>query len=410
MALPLLARLDIHPATPRMKKVLLCVTGLSPQIVTETIYALARRPSPWVPDEVHLITTARGADNARLRLLSADPGWFTRLRQDYGLPEIRFDESKIHVIRDASGNPPPDIRDDVDNALAADTIARTVRELTLDNASEIHASLAGGRKTMGYLLGAAMSLYARREDRLSHVLVSTPFEMHPEFFYPTPGPRIINSLDRGGDALDCSTAKVWLGDIPFVRLRHLLPETVLRQDLSYAELVAMANRNLQGDDWILWPEACILKVGDRLAALSPTLTGLLMLLAARTRANKGIRAPFANHADEEWSNEAQASLHAAGWRMRTPDEFSEWIKTAADANSGFRASFEQQLSRLARRLRNDLRLPRSPIDARAPGAIGNQRAYQLDVPASRFMLGSDGEAPQLAKDNEPRSPWRARNR
>jgi CRISPR-associated protein (TIGR02584 family) len=70
---------------------LLCVSGLSPQIVTETLYALTVLSEPhFVPTEVHLLTTAEGADRARLTLLSEEPGWFHRLCKDYGLPEIRF--------------------------------------------------------------------------------------------------------------------------------------------------------------------------------------------------------------------------------------------------------------------------------------------------------------------------------
>ena len=38
------------------KKILLLVSGMSPQIITETLYALITQPQPWVPDEVHLIT------------------------------------------------------------------------------------------------------------------------------------------------------------------------------------------------------------------------------------------------------------------------------------------------------------------------------------------------------------------
>ena len=71
-------------------RLLLAVTGLTPQIVTETLYALAcDRPDPWIPHEVHLITTATGADNARLNLL-AGQCWFHRLCEDYGLPPIVF--------------------------------------------------------------------------------------------------------------------------------------------------------------------------------------------------------------------------------------------------------------------------------------------------------------------------------
>jgi hypothetical protein len=41
------------------RRVLLAVSGLTPQIVTETLYALAAdEHAPFVPTEVHLITSA----------------------------------------------------------------------------------------------------------------------------------------------------------------------------------------------------------------------------------------------------------------------------------------------------------------------------------------------------------------
>ena len=71
-----------HPASyPR--RILLAVCGLSPQIVTETLYALASAPEfPFVPTEVHLITTREGAQRAELSLLSDDLGWFHKLCAD----------------------------------------------------------------------------------------------------------------------------------------------------------------------------------------------------------------------------------------------------------------------------------------------------------------------------------------
>ena len=66
------------------RRILLAVTGLSPQIVTETLHALAiGNDTPFVPTEIHLITTAEGAERARLALLSDKPGWFHRLRHDF---------------------------------------------------------------------------------------------------------------------------------------------------------------------------------------------------------------------------------------------------------------------------------------------------------------------------------------
>jgi CRISPR-associated protein (TIGR02584 family) len=80
------------------RRILLAVTGLTPQVVTETLYALAVRREPaFVPTEVVLLTTAEGAERARLSLLSAEPGWFARLVSDYDLPSIDFDPERIRA-------------------------------------------------------------------------------------------------------------------------------------------------------------------------------------------------------------------------------------------------------------------------------------------------------------------------
>ena len=174
------------------RRILLCVAGLSPQIVTETLYALTVIGEPrFVPTEIHLLTTAEGAERARLTLLSEEPGWFHRLRRDYGLPEIRFTLDTLHLLRAADGRPLNDIREVADNEALADAITAKVRELTTDPDSAVHASIAGGRKTMGFYLGYALSLFGRPQDRLSHVLVSSPFESNPNFFYPAPVERVI---------------------------------------------------------------------------------------------------------------------------------------------------------------------------------------------------------------------------
>jgi len=140
--------------------------------------------SRFIPAEVHLITTLEGAKQARLTLLSEDPGWFHRLRQDYGLPEIHFTLDSLHILRDAEGRPLRDIRQVTDNEAIADLITTQVRQLTADPECAVHASVAGGRKTMGFYLGYALSLFGRSQDRLSHVLVSSPFESNRDFFLP----------------------------------------------------------------------------------------------------------------------------------------------------------------------------------------------------------------------------------
>lgn len=224
------------------RRILLAVTGLSPQIVTETLYALAVKRDPaWVPTEIQVVTTVRGAEEARLNLFSEDRDWFARMCREYNLPRIAFGAGDIHVMRRRDGAVLEDIRDEADNMAAADFITEHVRAITADTRASLHASIAGGRKTMGFFLGYALSLFGRAQDRLSHVLVSAPFESHQDFYYPSLVTRVLHKDNQTFDAKD---AEVWLGDIPFVRLRDGMPEALLAGASRFPDSVIAAQRAL----------------------------------------------------------------------------------------------------------------------------------------------------------------------
>ncbi|MBI3935952.1 MAG: TIGR02584 family CRISPR-associated protein [Betaproteobacteria bacterium] len=276
------------------RRILLAVTGLSPQIVTETLYALAIAHEPaWVPTEVQVLTTARGADNARLNLLSEEPGWFHRLRRDYGLPEIAFGPENIHIMRRPDGSTLEDILDNADNVAVADFITEHLRALTADDNASLHVSIAGGRKTMGFYVGYALSLFGRAQDRLSHVLVSPPFESLHEFFYPTPSMRVIR--ERPGQALDAKNARVWLGDIPFVRLRDGLPKQLLEGSARFSEAVAEAQKALPPLSLILDPASRAVIAGGESFTLKPAEFAFYLMLAERGRKHQ---------AGAHWSDKA----------------------------------------------------------------------------------------------------------
>lgn len=218
------------------RRILLCVTGMSPQIVTETIYALAQAERPFIPTEIHILTTVAGAAQAKAALLHPDGGKFHELLADYPrLGSPCFAEDQIHVITDAAGQPLADIRTPEENAAAADAITARVAELSADETAALHVSIAGGRKTMGFYLGYAFSLFARPQDRLSHVLVSSPFESHPDFFFPPAKPRRLATRD--GKHIDTADAVVTLAEIPVVRLRHGLPEALVRGQARFNDTV-----------------------------------------------------------------------------------------------------------------------------------------------------------------------------
>ncbi|MCC7414059.1 MAG: TIGR02584 family CRISPR-associated protein [Gammaproteobacteria bacterium] len=332
------------PATyPR--RILLAATGLSAQVVTETLYALAiAAEPPFVPSEVHLVTSAEGAAHARLNLLSEDPGWFHRLCRDYALDGLRFDADCIHVIADAFGTALTDIRTPADNERAADCITEIVRTLTADEHSALHVSVAGGRKTMGFYLGYALSLYGRPQDRLSHVLVSAPYESHPQFYYPTPYQRVIHALDRRQRALDCREAVVTLAVIPFVRLRHGLDERLLHGTASFSEVVGSAQRALAPPELrIDLDRECIIAGGQTVNVQRVPLA-FLSWIVRRAKTGNDVHCPVDGVCEPDYAIEFLREYA----HMGDPDGSS----TARRLRRGMdKAFFQESLSRLRRVLR-----------------------------------------------------------
>ncbi len=262
------------------RRILLAVTGLAPQVVTETVYALTQQRTPlFIPTEMHLVTTVKGANRARLTLLSDEPGWFHRLRRDYHLPDIQFDEKHIHVLRDAEGRPLEDIRTPEDNEKAANFITDQVRRLTADRNSALHVSIAGGRKTMGFYAGYALSLFGRPQDRLSHVLVSPRFETNQNFYYVTPRSYVIYTNPPESEPLDAKDAEITLADIPFVRLRQGLPERLLAGKATFSHAVAAAQKTVGPPELVIDLKSRRIRASGRIIRLPPVQLAFLSWFA-----------------------------------------------------------------------------------------------------------------------------------
>lgn len=363
------------------RRILLAVTGLSPQVVTETLYALAvqRRPA-FVPTEIHLITTREGAERARLSLLSEDPGWFRRFLADYGLPPIRLDAATIHVVGETDGAGLEDIRSPEDNERAADFITETVRSLTADSESALHVSIAGGRKTMGFYLGYALSLFGRTQDRLSHVLVSEPYESSWEFFYPTPYPRVIET--RGERLADTAEAKVTLAEIPFVSLRHGLPKELCDGQARYTQAVQAARQNLGPADMTLDPTTRRVGAAGKTFTLPPADFALLAVFARRAiRQDPPLEAPPKGAPDSAW-----AKLYLAEYRAlkREMDGIDHTERALAKGMDG--EYFSSRLCKLHRRFSDALGQAALPYRIQDGGP--RRHRYRLELPpeAVRFAL------------------------
>ncbi len=209
---------------------------------------------------------------------------FIRFCIEFGLEDLSasFHSGNIEIVRDECGRELRDIITHEDNTAVANAIMERVRTLAADPDCVIHASIAGGRKTMGVALALAMSLFGRKQDELSHVLVNPPFESHPEFFYPPRSPRILlTGSPPRQHPVSTEKAQISLAEIPFLRLRGLLDPSLLADAASWQELIRRAQETLQP------PHLEIDVLGGRAdmngsdLGLSPVNLAFLLMLARR---------------------------------------------------------------------------------------------------------------------------------
>lgn len=222
-----------------MKNTLVAVTGASPQVLTETLYGLHTQGKAF-PDEMYVITTQSSKDMLMDGLYTR--GHLQALYDEYQLPPVKFDESHIWVIEDEDGNLLNDAKREEDQSVMADFITRKVAWLTNQEDTAIHASIAGGRKTMAFYMGYAMSLLGREQDTLSHVFVNDEFEFVRDFYFPTLNDNWIAGKNLG-EMLNTKDAEITFAEIPFVRMRKSLSNDLIAQidQASFSKTVAQMN-------------------------------------------------------------------------------------------------------------------------------------------------------------------------
>ena len=260
----------MRTSSSHYREVYIFIAGGTPQIISETLFALAQQDPPVYAHEIIVITTVTGYRILKNTFLKSSV--LADMRADYQLPPIPLVESSFIIPRSARGKLLDDVRTPEDNALIGESIFAVVRNKTSDPDTRIHCSLAGGRKTMSFYLGSAMQFFGRPQDRLYHVLVPEKYESRPDFFYPRPG-----NQSKG--------AVVELADLPFLRLRDktILPET------NFNELIAESQRAI--DQAVFMPNLAVnlvhrtVDVGGRIFELEPSLLLIytFFLLLKRTR-------------------------------------------------------------------------------------------------------------------------------
>ena len=251
------------------REILIFVAGATPQIITETIYALAMQSPPVYADELYVITTSAGREVISRRLLNDQ--YLQRLCDEYSLPSLKLEEDSFVILSDPQARQLEDIRSASDNEAAGDQISSFIRSKTQEKGTRLHCSLAGGRKTMSFYLGSALQLFGRPQDKLYHILVSSEFEANPAFFYPPAHDSFIECRMQDGSkqTLNARSAKVELAELSFVRLGGLQP---LEATASYRDTVLAGQREV---DIATHQPLLQVNLADRTLRIGDTLVELI---------------------------------------------------------------------------------------------------------------------------------------
>ncbi|MBV6479135.1 MAG: hypothetical protein HGGPFJEG_01896 [Ignavibacteria bacterium] len=219
-----------------MKNILICVSGLSPQIITETLFALSVKNKITI-DEIIIVTTKVGKDlilgkipysvnNKKVYIKLSDK--IKELCKLFKLKEINL--SAKNVIEATEENISLyDIRTDEHNILFPNRICEVIRENSEDNNTTLHCSISGGRKTMSVFMGYALSLFGRNQDKLYHVLTKEENEKNRLYFFPSKANK---------------KSEIELSNIPFVRLRGILKDKSQFLKSNFSEIVRITQNEL----------------------------------------------------------------------------------------------------------------------------------------------------------------------
>lgn len=220
------------------KNILVAVSGLTPQIITEAFFCLWIKKNIPV-HEIYILTTRRGRDI----ILKADSKFkYPPLKKElhdlcnqYKIPFPKFEINDQHIIcAKEQSIELYDIRTDKHNILFPNKVCDVISNLTSDPDNTLYCCISGGRKTMSVYLAFALSLFGRSDDKLMHVLTSE--ENAFKNFYP--------KSKKEAKELE-------IAEIPYVRLRKYLKEQKKSgkiKNFRYDLLVKLTQNEISPED------------------------------------------------------------------------------------------------------------------------------------------------------------------
>lgn len=224
--------------------VLLAIGGETPQVITETLYGLWRdlqiRPDGVSSrGTIHILTTVQGRQSLMNRSSFDLQKKIEEFNQHYEVLWKFRDgnslSSSIEVLLKDNGIELKDLFNETDHQAAFNKIKERVIEYTTQAEVNLHASIAGGRRSLGVVLAQLMTLYARSMDTLSHVIANRDFTSgFPE--------RKNGVVDSGDDR------KIHFVRFPFPRLNLSEDKKIRSETYSQAVQRATALRRIQSED------------------------------------------------------------------------------------------------------------------------------------------------------------------
>jgi len=217
------------------KNILICGSGLTPQVVTETLYCLSVQKKVKI-DELYIVTTSRGreviiGEDEQIKLPPLK-GELKRMCAKYKIQMPKFDYNDDHIIvaKDQSIEM-PDIRNDKQNKLFPNKLCEFINEKTKDRTDVLFCSISGGRKSMSVDMAFALSLFGREKDKLLHVLTHEKNEF--KSFYP-----VTKKEEKDLE----------LSEVPYVKLRSIIgkqTKSKVFSQMKYTDLVEFAQQELK---------------------------------------------------------------------------------------------------------------------------------------------------------------------
>jgi CRISPR-associated protein (TIGR02584 family) len=309
------AKQELAPSAPpgqQEQLVLLAVVGMSPAILTETVWALAHESPPVIPDRVVVVTTTGGRQVIDRELLTpvreGSPDLWQELRKAILGSKANLDgrlmldpPRLVEAPNTRTGRMDclEDLRTPKENEATANFLMAELRRWTETPDTRLIVSIAGGRKTMGALLYGCVSLVGHENDRLTHVLVTEPFDdprLKPKFYFPAQSIQELKTAD--GRKVQARNATIQLADIPFVAFRNLFKRDLVKKPSSFTELVQRCRNEVgviarRETRLVLWRSKTQISVNGVVVPTSVREHLLLLFLAEHALSAK---APFVSYA------------------------------------------------------------------------------------------------------------------